>query len=223
VQIIEINHDRTNKKLGSTIFRFELEFPAESIDISPDWRHLLVMVGTASKWINIYDISDMKNLSQTPAYRIRGNIGSEIREARFHESKQAILIRRDHVIHLFQIDLTDKTEIATLPISQYIFRKKLYYEIPDDPGPNKTRKCIVEEEDMLSSVYVQKLGKTEHPPPFIILGSREGSLTVVKDMDTHRRTCLTSTITPSCVIDKEDDPPRVHIGENHENIFVQTK
>jgi hypothetical protein len=174
---------------------------------------------TVSKWMNIYDISDLKNLSQTPAYRIKKNIGSEIRDVRFHESNQAILITRDHVIQLFQIDLTSKTEMAFVLISQYTFRKKLYSKESDDSDTNETRNCIVEKEDELSSFYVSRLGNTEHPQSFIILGSDACSLTVVKEMDTDR---ITSTITPACFIDKEENTPWVQIGKNHENIFVQT-
>jgi hypothetical protein len=65
VQVIEINHDQTSKQLGPIIFRFELGCEIYQIDISFDGRYLLVL--TASKWMNIYDISDLKKLSKTPA------------------------------------------------------------------------------------------------------------------------------------------------------------
>jgi hypothetical protein len=160
VRVIEINHDQTSKEFGPIIFRFELGCEIDQIDISFDGRYLLV--STASGWMNIYEISDLKNLSQTPAYRIKKNIGSPIREVRFHESNQAILIRRDHMIQFIQIALTDKTEIAFGPISQYTFRKKLYSKPFDSPYNNQGRKCVLEVEDKVSSVFVSRLGKTEH-------------------------------------------------------------
>jgi hypothetical protein len=217
VQVLEINHDKTSKELGPIIFRFEIGCEIGQIVISPDWRCLLVL--TAFGWMNIYDISDLRSLSQTPAYRIKKNIGSPIREVRFHESNQAILIRRDHMIQLSQIDFTDKTEIAFVPISQYTFRKKSYSQEFASMDPNQTRNNVVEIEDKVSSVFVSRLEKTEDSEPFIIVGSRYGSLTVVEEMDTDR---MTSIITPACVLGGDGFIQEVHIGKNHENVFLQT-